>query len=140
MSAGRIPRHVALNDVIKRALDAIGCPAVLEPVGLDRGDGKRPDGITVFPYREGRSLIWDATCSDTFSQGTLLASATETGFAANSAEGFVAAGAPGHCANVSTSPFRISPRFPLAPIISLVVVREEEEEEEQQPAPPCSQH
>ena len=48
-SAGRFPRHSAMNDVIKRALQKAGLPSVLEPPGLDRGDGSRPDGITVFP-------------------------------------------------------------------------------------------
>ena len=61
MSAGRFPRHSALNDIIKRALDAAGFPFQLEPVGLDRGEGKRPDGITLFPFQSGKSLIWDAT-------------------------------------------------------------------------------
>ena len=30
--------------------DAAGFPSQLEPVGLERGDGKRPDGITLFPF------------------------------------------------------------------------------------------
>ena len=85
-SAGRIPRHAALNDVIKRGLDSAGVPSILEPVGLDRGDGKRPDGITVFPFAAGKSLIWDATCSDTFSGGNMLASAVSPGSAAKQAE------------------------------------------------------
>ena len=54
-SAGRFPRHSALNDVIKRALQKAGLSSVLEPPGLDRGDGSRPDGITVFPFSGGRS-------------------------------------------------------------------------------------
>ena len=49
-SAGRFPRHSAMNDVVKRALQKAGLPSVLEPPGLDRGDGSRPDGITVFPF------------------------------------------------------------------------------------------
>ena len=49
-SAGRIPRHAAINDIIKRALATAGIPATLEPAGLDRGNGKRPDGITIFPW------------------------------------------------------------------------------------------
>ena len=48
-SAGRFPRHSAMNDVIKRALQKAGLPSVFEPPGLDRGDGSHPDGITVFP-------------------------------------------------------------------------------------------
>ena len=58
----------------------------IEPVGLDRGDGKRPDGITLFPFRSGKSLIWDATCTCTFSSGNLISSAINPGSAAASAE------------------------------------------------------
>ena len=85
-SAGRLPRHAALNDTVKRGLEAAGFPAHLEPVGLDRGDGKRPDGITIFPFKVGKSLIWDATCSDTFATGSLIASAVAPGSAAKGAE------------------------------------------------------
>ena len=55
-----------MNDVVKRALQKAGLPSVLEPPGLDRGDGSRPDGITVFPFSGGKSLVWDCTCVDTF--------------------------------------------------------------------------
>ncbi|XP_029656497.1 uncharacterized protein LOC115230450 [Octopus sinensis] len=48
-SAGRFPRHSAANDIIKRAMDAAGFHSQLEPAGLDRGDGKRPDGVTIYP-------------------------------------------------------------------------------------------
>ena len=85
-SAGRFPRHTALNDIIKRAFDASGLPSCLEPVGLDRGDGKRPDGLTLFPFANGRSLIWDATCVDTFSAAHINNSATQPGQAAAKAE------------------------------------------------------
>ena len=41
----------------KKVFSAQLClPSVLEPPGLDRGDGSRPDGITVFPFSGGRSL------------------------------------------------------------------------------------
>ena len=50
-SAGRHPRHAALNDVVRRALKSAGIPSILEPVGIDRGDGKRPDGISMFLFR-----------------------------------------------------------------------------------------
>ena len=46
-----------LNNVVKRALDYAGFPAQLEPTGLDRGDGKRPCGLTVFPFESGKCLI-----------------------------------------------------------------------------------
>ena len=48
-SAGRNPRHAALNDIVKRAFATAGIPSHLEPRGLDRGDGRQPDGVTVFP-------------------------------------------------------------------------------------------
>ena len=64
-SAGRFPRHSAMNDVVKRALQKAGLPSFLEPPGLDRGNGSHPDGITVFPFSGGRSLVWDCTCVDT---------------------------------------------------------------------------
>ena len=85
-SAGRFPRHAALNDVIKRGLEAAGFPSQLEPVGLDRGDGKRPDGLTLFPFKSGKALVWDATCTDTFSPGNIVSSAVDPGAAARSAE------------------------------------------------------
>ena len=75
-----------MNDIIKRTLNTAGLPAILEPVGLDSADGKRPDGITVFPFSQGKSLVWDATCSDTFCQTSLLDSALNPGSAANKAE------------------------------------------------------
>ena len=87
LSAGRFPRHAELNSVIKRGLAAAGMPSVLEPAGLDRGDGRRPDGITTFPYAEGKCLVWDATCVDTFSASSVSASAARASAAATVAEG-----------------------------------------------------
>ena len=85
-SAGGFPRHSAMNDVIKRALQKAGLPSVLEPPGLDGGDGSRPDGIRVFPFSGGRSLVWDCTCVDTFAGVHLNRSAMEAGTAANRTE------------------------------------------------------
>ena len=85
-SAGRQPRHKHLNDVIKRSLNAAGMPSWLEPVGLDRGDGKRPDGLTAYPFTDGKNLCWDATCVDTFSKTAINDSANNPGTAANKAE------------------------------------------------------
>ena len=33
-------------------------PSHLEPSGLYRADGKRPDGITLVPWKSGRLLVW----------------------------------------------------------------------------------
>ena len=42
LSAGRFPRHSAISNIIERSPDTAGLHSVLEPVGLDRGDGRRP--------------------------------------------------------------------------------------------------
>ena len=76
-SEGRHPRHAHLNDVVKRSLYSIGIPSRLEPLGLDRGDGRRPDGLTTFPFSGGKYLCWDSTCNE---------SAIAAGSAANKAE------------------------------------------------------
>ena len=43
LSVGRFPRHSAINNIIKRTLDTAGFHSILEPVGFDQGDGRRPD-------------------------------------------------------------------------------------------------
>ncbi|CAH2230048.1 jg20257 [Pararge aegeria aegeria] len=60
--------------------------AVLEPIGLARSDGKRPDGMTLIPWRLGRSLLWDATCVDTLAASHIQATSSMVGAAASSAE------------------------------------------------------
>jgi hypothetical protein len=55
-SRGRIPRHTALNGIVHRALATANVPATLEPRGLCRGDGKRPDGMSITPWFRGKTL------------------------------------------------------------------------------------
>ncbi|XP_031348412.1 uncharacterized protein LOC116174613 [Photinus pyralis] len=64
-SKGRLSRHTELNHIIQRALASIKICSILEPVGLSRDDGKRPDGVSLAPWRRGQRLIWDVTCVDT---------------------------------------------------------------------------
>ena len=47
-SRGRFARHCPLNEAVQRSLGSAHVTSILEPVGLDRGYGKRPDGITIF--------------------------------------------------------------------------------------------
>ena len=85
-SAGRIPRHAALNDIIRRAFTTSGTPSVLEPNGLARDDGKRPDGMTLISWKQGRPIVWDATCVATLAPSHLPGTAIKVGSAAASAE------------------------------------------------------
>ena len=64
-AAGHI-RHAHLNDIIWRSVKRAQIPAVKEPVGLSRDDGKRPDGATLIPWARGKALAWDVTVADTF--------------------------------------------------------------------------
>ena len=59
---------------------------MLEPSGLDRGDGKRPDGITVYPYSRGRCVIWDAMCVNTFASSNIIRAALAAESVADAAE------------------------------------------------------
>ena len=77
-SAGRFSRHHNLNTLVKQALSSIKVPSILEPYGLTRTDGKRPDGITLAPWEEGKQLVWDVTCVD-----LLAPSRIENGSVAN---------------------------------------------------------
>ena len=53
-SQGRYHGHTAINVIIHRALSSAKIPSRLEPSGLYRSDGKRPDGISVVPWRRGK--------------------------------------------------------------------------------------
>ena len=85
-SAGRTSRHAAINGIIKAALTAADTPCRLEPRGLTRDDGKRPDGVTCVPWKDGRCLMWDATCPDTLATSYMTKAVTGPGAVANFAE------------------------------------------------------
>ncbi|GBP19946.1 hypothetical protein EVAR_11336_1 [Eumeta japonica] len=67
----RFPRHHALNDIIRRALISGNVSCALERPGLGRSDGKRPDRLTLIPWQNGRCLIWNVTCVNTFAVSQL---------------------------------------------------------------------
>ena len=78
----RIIRHHALNDIIARAFASAKIPATKEPSGLSRGNGKRPDGVTLIPWQRGFSLTWDVTVATTLADSYVHASAASAGAAA----------------------------------------------------------
>ena len=59
-----------------------GIPSVKEPNGLTRSDGKRPDGLTSIPWREGRSATWDVTVINTVATSYLAMSSVRAASAA----------------------------------------------------------
>ena len=86
-SAGRHRRHALANNVIVRAIRSARFHAELEPARLLRGDGKRPDGASLDPWRTGLYLVWDFTCPDTLAPSHLRSSSLTAGSAAEKAEG-----------------------------------------------------
>merc|ERR1711963_212811 len=74
------------NEIMKRALVSAEIPARREPLGLCWKDGKRPDGVTLFPYKQGKCLLWDATIVDTLADSYVPATSKSPGKAAERAE------------------------------------------------------
>lgn len=82
---GRTQRHHYINDLIWRSLTRAGIPSVKEPNGLTRSDGKRPDGLTSIPWREGRSAAWDVTVTNTVAASYVAMSSVLAAAAAEAA-------------------------------------------------------
>ena len=72
-----------VNDIIWRAMQRVTIPAAKEPSGLLRSDNKRPDGVTLILWKQGKCLTWDMTMPDTYAQSHLPATATNVGHAAD---------------------------------------------------------
>lgn len=72
-----------LNDIINRSLASANIPSRLQPSGLYRADGNRPDDVTIRPWSKGKFLVWDATHVDAFRTSHNDASAREVGGAAS---------------------------------------------------------
>jgi len=85
MNAARQTRHALLNELVHRALVKAGVPSVKEPSGLLRDDGKRPDGCSLVPWRNGKCLAWDVTAPDTLAASHLARTSVKSGAAAETA-------------------------------------------------------
>jgi len=81
----RTSRHHALNDLVARAFASAAIPMAKEPQGLSRADGKRPDGLTMVPWREGKPLTWDITVVCPLAESYIGDSATNAGSVAEAA-------------------------------------------------------
>ncbi|KAI8430952.1 hypothetical protein MSG28_001061 [Choristoneura fumiferana] len=62
----------------------MACP-VPQPQ-IVRSDGKRPDGMSLIPWKTGRALVWDATCTDTLAASYLTATTNRAGAAVDARE------------------------------------------------------
>ena len=60
-------------------------PALKEPSGLLRTDGKRPDGVTLLPWKQGKCATRDVTVSDTLAQSYVHETSKTPGAAAEAA-------------------------------------------------------
>ena len=85
-AAARHTRHFAVNDIIARSISSAGFPIAKEPLGVFRDNLRRPDGITLVPWLDGRAIAWDATITCTLADSYISASASQAGSAAESAD------------------------------------------------------
>jgi hypothetical protein len=82
-SSGRFSRHTEINSIINRSF--IHVNSTLEPNGLSRDDGKRPDGMTLVPWIKGQPLVWDVTIVDALAGSCVLKTSEVSSFAAEMA-------------------------------------------------------
>ena len=61
-------------------------PSNLEPMSVDKGDGKRPVVIIVFPPSNWISSCWSDVCTDTYDEIKIYSSVVLEGQAARKAE------------------------------------------------------
>ena len=76
-----LPRHIrhnTLNEMLCRACVRSGVPSSRELIGLFRSDGKRPDGMTLVPWRV-------ITCPDTLAASQRALTSVNPGAAAERA-------------------------------------------------------
>ena len=78
-------RHNHIDDIIWCALTKAHIPASKEPSGLSITDGKLPDGLTLIPWKLGKSAIWDVTVCDTLAMSYIGSTSVEVGSAAEMA-------------------------------------------------------
>ena len=82
---GRSARHHSLYDLVWTVIAKADIPALKEPLGLLRTDGKQPDGVTLMPWKQGKCVTWDVTVSDTLAQSYVHETSKTPGAAAEAA-------------------------------------------------------
>jgi hypothetical protein len=61
---GRAARHKGLNLLLSKSLNQLEIGTRLEP--QNAWLGKRPDGISILPWKDGKRLAWDVIVTDSF--------------------------------------------------------------------------
>ena len=90
-------------------------PSVLKPVGIVRDDDRRPDGMTLIPWRVGKPLVWDATCVDTLAPSHIPATCKAAGAATIGAEAIKFKKYSGLVSNYIFVPFAVETMGPWGP-------------------------
>lgn len=67
-----MPKVNSKLSIIKISLTVAKILSHLELTTVVRSDGERPDGASVIPWRNGKILVWDVTCSSFFSPSFLF--------------------------------------------------------------------
>ena len=82
-----LPREYTYRGLKKNnnAFTSAGITSSKEPHGLVRSDGKRPDGLTLVPWKGGKPLAWDVTAVCTVADSYVAATAREACAAAERA-------------------------------------------------------
>ena len=60
----------------------------MQPPGISRDDGKRPDGMTLIPWSHGKPILWDVTIRDTLAPSYINQSSKKSGSIADNAKRF----------------------------------------------------
>ena len=82
LGSGKHSRHASINGIIYRACCRVDIPAVKEPTGLTRTDGKCPDGSTLVPWSASKYVIWDVPIVDTMAPSYAAISSVSAGLVA----------------------------------------------------------
>lgn len=83
---GKLARHESVNNIFSHAFSSAGVPNIIQPPGVSRDDGKRPDGMTLIPWSHGKSLLWDVTVRDTMAASYINDSSKKASTIADKAE------------------------------------------------------
>ena len=80
--SNKLTRLAIISNLIQRALLWARISSTMEPMGLSRSNGKRPDGLTLVLWSAGKSIIWGVTVVDTLAASYIQTTSKTAGDAA----------------------------------------------------------